>query len=57
MTKKREPDNTSFLLFTDPLDRLLKMGKKINYSVDYKKELAQALDEKYRNIYRCEHHY
>jgi len=27
------------------------MGKKINYSVNYKKELAKALDEKYRNIY------
>jgi len=44
-------DRTSFLFSIDPLDRLLKMGKKINYSVNYKKELAKALDEKYRNIY------
>jgi len=44
-------NNISWLLSLDPLDRLLKMGKNINYKVDYKKELAEALDEKYRNIY------
>ena len=57
MTEKVKNGNTSFLLLTDPLDRLLKMGKKINYSVNYKKELAKALDEKYRNIYWREYNY
>ncbi|MCL1947636.1 MAG: hypothetical protein FWF51_10900 [Chitinivibrionia bacterium] len=51
MNEKVKNGDTSFLLLADPLDRLLKMGKKINYSVNYKKELARALDEKYRNIY------
>jgi hypothetical protein len=48
---KTNNNNISWLLSFDPLDRLLKMGKKVNYKVDYKKELAEALDEKYRNIY------
>jgi len=48
---KTNNNSVSWLLSFDPLDRLLKMGKKVNYKVDYKKELAEALDEKYRNIY------
>jgi len=56
MVKTVKNNNTSFLFSTDPLDRLMRMGKKVDYTVNYKKELCEALDEKYRNIHRRKHY-